>query len=1209
MKLKLLTAKLRSSGGNKNNLKKLFLTLVASVLCIIGVKAEEPIRDYTYHMECEVDGLIFRFNFPKDFETSLKGYIYLVGIAPDETCVPSEITDILFRVEQVSGETLREWYERAFSAGGSDGGTSFGGSAGLARKRTSSSKNIPLNARKKALKIDDNKTYTFELKLIETGAFEGLEGLTELKLPSHVTTIWPEAFKDCKDLKKLIIPSSVVSIWWGCFDGCTNLTDLTLPEGLISIEPYTFKGCTSLTQINIPNHVDSIAWRAFYGCTGLTDITISNSVTSIGENAFNGCGLKSLIIPNSVKTIRWGCFTNCTNLTQLTLPDGLENIEKYTFNGCTNLKGLTLPESLKSINEYAFYECPNLGHITIPNSVTSIDWTAFYKCGIESLVLPNNLKTIPEAAFCDCDLKSVTLNEGLETIGNSAFSGCSIKEISIPSTVSMIGELAFNRCEQLQSVTFGGGLKSIADGAFEYCTSLKSVSLPESLELLGGSAFQGCESLVSIIIPSGLKRLESRTFMDCSSLNKVEFGNDSQLEYIGSECFAFCESLKEFDMPDKVAELEEGENGIGIFEDSQILRLKLSAALKSIPNYLGLEESLTTLSFGENSQLTLIEEGAFLGYTKIKQIILPEGVKTIGSRAFDNCISLETISFPSTLKTIDGEVFHNCKAVKDIYCYSMTPPEVNAFHFSFDDTSGETKTNWDFYRNATLHVPYGTAGKYTTTDPWDLFDSYGIVVEEDAPEMPDGMIAFADFRTRTLCINNWDTNGDGFLSKEEAAAVTDLGTVFKYDYKNKLTKFTSFDELQYFTGLTSIPDNAFYGSEKMKSIVLPKNLTSIGKGAFGGCSNLLSIAIPEGVTTISENAFNGCSGMTTLTIPKTVESISGNAFYYCGGLESIKVADGNTVYDSRDNCNAIISTANNKLILGCMNTSIPNTVKTIGQYAFYNCLGLTSVFIPSSVDIIETYAFYGCTNITSITVDPDNKIWDSRSNCNAIIRTWNNTLFYGCKNTTIPNTVTTIGKEAFSGCSGLTTIIIPSSVTKIESEAFRNTGLTSIVIPNSVKSIGGSAFSGCDGLVTVSIGRSVESIGDYAFYHCNSSTVTSYIKSPSAVKDNVFQYYDNDKKSFVFTTAKLYVPAGTKAKYQATDGWKNFKEIIEMEATIDGDANGDGKVDDKDVLAIANYLMDKPSSGNFNIIAADANGDNVVNAADIVTIVNIIQKK
>ena len=187
--------------------------------------------------------------------------------------------------------------------------------------------------------------------------------------------------------------------------------------------------------------------------------------------------------------------------------------------------------------------------------------------------------------------------------------------------------------------------------------------------------------------------------------------------------------------------------------------------------------------------------------------------------------------------------------------------------------------------------------------------------------------------------------------------------------------------------------------------------------------------IPKGVTAIGDYAFFDCTSLTSVEIPSSVTEIGNSVFEGCSSLTSIVVEEGNSVYDSREGCNAIIETATNKLIRGCNSTIIPSSVTEIGRSAFYGCTSLASIEIPSSVTKIEYGAFDGCTSLTSIVVKEGNSVFDSREGCNAIIETATNTLIKGCNSTIIPSNVTKIGESAFQDCTSLTSIVIPESVT------------------------------------------------------------------------------------------------------------------------------------------------------------------------------------
>ncbi len=350
--------------------------------------------------------------------------------------------------------------------------------------------------------------------------------------------------------------------------------------------------------------------------------------------------------------------------------------------------------------------------------------------------------------------------------------------------------------------------------------------------------------------------------------------------------------------------------------------------------------------------------------------------------------------------------------------------------------------------------------------------------------------------------------------------------------------------------VASIGSKAFYLCHSLTSVTIPESVTSILDQAFYGCSGLTSLTIPKSVTSIGRLAFNGCRGLTSLTIPKSVTSIGYHAFSGCSGLTSIVVESGNPVYDSRENCNALIETSSKQLLVGCKNTVIPNSVTSIGDQAFYGCSGLTSITIPEGVTSIGFYAFYGCSHLATVNL--------SRS-------------------------VTSIGWYAFYACP-ITSITIPERVTEIAYGSFWDCkSLTSVTLPSSVASIGDMAFNGCSALTSVIIEN----------------------PTPVSITSDVFTNRAN---------ATLYVPAGSKAAYEAADYWKEFKAIVEMApletfaVMLDGvEQTLEGKwvvSDDTDFIVSSSVYY--RVTGRKARSMGDVNSDGKITIADVTALVNVI---
>ena len=360
----------------------------------------------------------------------------------------------------------------------------------------------------------------------------------------------------------------------------------------------------------------------------------------------------------------------------------------------------------------------------------------------------------------------------------------------------------------------------------------------------------------------------------------------------------------------------------------------------------------------------------------------------------------------------------------------------------------------------------------------------------------------------------WDSQQNNIKNVVIENGVTNIGAC-AFTYCSGISSITIPNSV------TSIGEMAFGECSKLTSIIIPNSVTSIGACAFWACSSLTSITIPNSVTIIEEFTFEACSSLTSITIPNSVTSIERYAFTECSSLTSITIPNSVTSIEEHAffDCPSLtsITIPNSVTYIGSYafsycpveSITIPNSVTYIGTSAFGHCSALKSIIVGNSVTTIENGAFSGCPSLTSISVRENNPKYDSRENCNAIIETESNTLVMGVNSTVIPNSVTSIGKNAFGGRE-ITSITIPNSVTNIGDDAFYGcSGLTSVTIPNSVTSIGDSSFGECSGLTSVIIGNSVTSIGDWAFAGCSGLTSITIPNSVTNIGDRTFVRCEN----------------------------------------------------------------------------------------------------
>ena len=734
----------------------------------------------------------------------------------------------------------------------------------------------------------------------------------------------------------------------------------------------------------------------FYLSVGLEDTTISFSQLEITfKDNYGGCEPSPEVVPQVVDD--YFIYKAVTG-----------GVEVYGLKGGVSLRDLTIPNytsggSVIGINRRAFRENTFIRTVNLPSSLQYVD--GFEGCtSLMEIEIPSSVKTIKSSAFYNCiALETLTLHSGLEYIYDNAFDGCiSLSAVNIPNTVKQIRTSSFGRCRNLTSIHIPASVTSVFDGAFSY-NSLTSITvdaananyndgngsnvivenstnklvagcvnsiIPSNVLTIGQSAFSGITNLTTLTLPSNLKSIESSSFQDCTSLTSL-------------------------DIPASVAGF-------------------------NTSSFLGCT-SLTTINIPEG--ISFLASDIFKDCTSLTSITIPESMKYITYRAFENT-ALTSLHIPKNVQFISADTFRGTSN-------TLTSITVDSLNQHFDSRNNcnaiMRKSNNELVlgcKNTT--VPYNTA-----------------IIGESAFEGCSGLTDF------------WLP---GNITKISKAAFKDC------------------------TSLNEFPYSGYA-------------LTEIEEEAFSGCTGFPTLELNEGLATLGAKAFYKCTSVTSLSLPSTLTNIEPDSFLgVAKSLTSIEVDPGNPAIDSRNNCNAVIfrTPEFDYLGLACINTVIPNDVYVINDMA-YAYVQFTSFEIPAHINQIGKSVFAHCDNLTTLTVALSNPVYDSRDNCNGVIRTANNELVATCKTTVIPNSVTNIAVGALAGTSR-TTFNIPMGIAYIPNMCYANSpNLNAVTIPNSVAYIGFNAFLNCTSLTSIVIPSSVDTMQNEVFSGC-SNLETIYLE-------------------------------------------------------------------------------------------------------------------
>ena len=756
-----------------------------------------------------------------------------------------------------------------------------------------------------------------------------------------------------------------------------------------------------------------------------------------------------VVIPDTlggypVTSIGDGAFGDCINLTSVEIPNSVTNIGDVSFFDCTSLMNVEIPNSVMSIGHSAFSGCISLTSVTIPDSVTSIGNSEFYGC--TSLTSINVSEENPSYSSLDGVLFNKDKTELIQyPVGNKR------EEYVIPNSVTIIGFTAFVNCTNLTSVTIPDSVKSIYVGAFGCCTGLTSITIPASVTNIGDEAF-GYYYEEST---DELEKFDNFTIYGYTGTAAETYANKNGFRFI-----SLGDSEHDHSFAEQISSQPTcTENGEKLFTCTQCnysYTEIIPAAGHTDADNDGIcdvcgenaSEIIDSGECGDNLTWTLDSNGVFtvsgtgeMWDDPLKQfsdspecdkeliinVVINQGATSIGDSAFSDCYSLTSITIPDSVTSIGDRAFE--------YCYSLTSVEIpnsvtSIGSCAFSQCISLTSVT---IPNGVTSIDYAFSGCSSLTSV-TIPDSVTII----------GVCAFSGCSSLTsVIIPDSVTSIDNYAfskcSSLTSVIIPDSVTIIgdrAFEYCNSLTSVTipdrvtsigrcAFSNCISLTRVDVSADNPDYASldgvlfSKYKTVLIqypigntrseyaiPDSVKVINYSAFEDCSSLTSVTIPDSVTIIGDYAFLGCSSLASVTIPDSVTSIGYLALASCSSLTSVDVSADNPNYSALDG--VLFNKDKTELIQYPASSTrseyaIPDSVTSMGNWAFRDCSNLTSVTIGNGFTSIGVYAFYRCSSLTSVT---------------------------------IPDSVTSIDNDAFLDCPKLTSVIIPNCVTSIGSWSF-----------------------------------------------------------------------------------------------------------------------------------------------------------------------------
>lgn len=1096
-------------------------------------------------------------------------------------------------------------------------------------------------------------------------------GITYLVMDSQLKTVQVQKINNTG---AIVIPANVNGYTVKRIGMCGNsgITSITIPSTVDRFVEDAFSGCTGLTEVKIN---DLTAWCNIHMTMGGETDSYSSNPLRFAHNLYNNYGAlyTSVTVPSTITELGDGIFEGASCLTSVTLQSTLKSIGMCCFQDCTGLTEITIPNNVETIGRRAFRGCSNLETVTIGSGVKNIDYLAFNDCSKLSQIVceaatPPTLET---SVFSDNTLnyKTLVVPQGKKSVYQNAAGWGSFKKIV------EVGDEGY----QFMS---GGARYQVINGTTSPYTCMQ---------------VNGNYTSNDVVIPSSVYDNKTRKTYNVTTLGEFAFSGIKA-------------TMTSLTIPNTVTRIKEW----ALWRCLELKRLNIS----DLTAYCNMEVEPGQTAVDNNP--TYYSHNLYQNNQEIVDLSIPNGVTEIKMGKFIDCTNFKTVSIPASVNKIGMFAFTGCSSLQTITMANATPPELYA------GPEGQSPFDNDAYYKVKVVVPKGALANYQNNAKWNKFwniveyggTGYEFEYSGFRYKILENNPSTSTYTCEVIKANasaNVVIPTSGYCNELGLSfTVTSIGTAAFSGMKDIMTQVTipatvkrvKEDAFKGCNALTRVNINdlkafcemvvedsqtafdnhpTFYAhhlyqyNSEITALSIPSGVTTIQAGTFAGCSGFKSVTFHTSVEGIGYAAFTDCSGLTELTFPNSVKAIGHGAFSGCTSLTKVNFGTGLT---------------------------------DIWDYAFYNCDNLSTIEMASStpptvhtVTDSESHAFDGKTSSAlykaivivpkgAVTAYRNNSEWNRFTN---IVELWgvgypfevNNVNYVILENNNVAvarraggysgyvsfptsvyanntnYTVTTFGSNAFAGCTNMTSITIPATLTRIKEGAFAGcTGLTAVYISdlaafcnidvednvtaednhptyyahhlylngkeirdlaipnvNTVTVIKPATFAGLTSLTSVSIPGRVTGIGYHAFAACSSLKSVIIPSSVTGIASGAFQNCTSLTTLVSLRSSApecgldpfynmdmgkcvLWVPRGCKTNYTGANYWNSFLYTNEL---IMGDANVDGAVNAADIVEAVNAKRNAPST-RFIQYNVDQTG-NGVDASDINAIVNKVMGK